>query len=78
MQAYERCRMCRLIINHEIVKTGVRNSSTGHDLSASRKQQPFCNSETWYLRKFEVINLCVLRCSLSGLTLACMSKYMHV
>ena len=78
MQAYERHRMCRLKINHEIVKTGVRNSCTGHDIPASRKSQLFCNSETRYLQKFEVINSRVLRCPLSGLTLACMSKYMHV
>jgi len=62
MQAYERCRMGRLKINHEIVSTRVRNSCTGHDISPSRKLQPFCNSETQYLQKFQVINLCVLKC----------------
>lgn len=33
MQAYERCRMCWLKINHEAVKAEVRNSCTGHDIS---------------------------------------------
>ena len=78
MQACERCRMCWLKINHEIAVTWARNSCTGRDISPWRKSQPFCNSEMQYLQKFEVINLCFLRCSLSSLTLACMSKYMHV
>lgn len=33
MQAHEICRMGRLIINHEIVRTRVRNSCSGHDIT---------------------------------------------